>query len=260
MEHVERIRRLEDSLAQNEGLALTGTLLAAGNHEVKNLAMIIQGAVMRASQVFQNSGISGGEQALQSLQRSSELLVDIVRQMQFLQNENPSAVETVNLVTVLNDIVLLMRERVAPYFLKVDLDAAVDGCALVQGRVTAIKQILINLMLNAQEAIREKDPADGGMMLLSLRRSNGHWQVVLKDNGVGLPSPATLREFKAFSTTRKLRGGQGLGLWLCQKLARTMGGDLCLRSEGVGKGAEAQLTLGGGQKEPDLNLADYFVN
>ncbi len=260
MEHVERIRRLEHTLEQSESLALTGQLLAAGNHEVKNLAMIISGTAERVEKIFQGSAGPLGDSALKSLQQSTSLLVDIVRQMQFLQNESPSHIETINLVELLRDIVTLMGDRVAPCLLEIDVSQAPDGFAWVEGRVTGIKQILINLILNGNEAIREKAPIEGGAISVILVSDQGGWSIKVRDNGIGLPEAGVLTQFKAFNTTRKLRGGQGLGLWLCQKLAHLMGGQLSLSSEGVGKGATATLKLGGTSPKESLNLADYFVN
>ena len=83
------------------------------------------------------------------------------------------------------------------------------------------------------------------------------------DNGIGLSTPGERTEFQAFDTTKKLRGGQGLGLWLCARLLEGMGGHLSLKSNGVGQGACATITLPRTHplpKEDLLDLSQYLVD
>jgi len=70
------------------------------------------------------------------------------------------------------------------------------------------------------------------------------------------------REFAAFATTKKLRGGQGLGLWLCSRIIGDMQGTLELSSKGVGTGVTATVSLLRVEApEPDalsLEVANYL--
>ena len=131
------------------------------------------------------------------------------------------------------------------------------------GHANRIKQVLINLILNASEAINELSPPEGGN--ISIRVSNDDQRVIITviDNGIGLSTPGERTEFQAFDTTKKLRGGQGLGLWLCARLLEGMGGHLSLKSNGVGQGACATITLPMTKpvtKEDTLDLSQYLVD
>jgi signal transduction histidine kinase len=106
-----------------------------------------------------------------------------------------------------------------------------------------LKQVLINLILNGADAIQELGEDTGGEIILGGGEEGGECYITVKDNGIGLPVPGVKSEFAAFATTKRLRGGQGLGLWLCSRLVENNGGRLSLASDGVGRGATALITL-----------------
>jgi two-component system nitrogen regulation sensor histidine kinase NtrY len=98
-----------------------------------------------------------------------------------------------------------------------------------------IEQVLINLIRNAVDAALET----GGGVRLSCRRSNGYIDVVIQDDGPGLPNTTNL--FVPFFTTKP--GGSGIGLVLSRQIAEAHGGSLSLENRKNGTGCEAHLRL-----------------
>lgn len=240
IEHFKRLRTLETSLENSENLAVVGRLLAASHHEIKNLVAVVSLAAEHATKCFAPVADARGAEALRSLSQAAELLTDISRNVTGLLQPSAAAPRALDVTRLMKDVADLMQARVKPCRLEVTTPSApVWGLA----HDVRVKQILINLILNAHDAIQELDAASGGLIRLSIRLDGGSLKVTVSDNGMGFEPAGERREFKAFATTKRLRGGQGLGLWLCSTLAHNMGGCLTLRSAGVGEGAEATLTL-----------------
>ncbi|HKX31971.1 MAG TPA: ATP-binding protein [Blastocatellia bacterium] len=105
----------------------------------------------------------------------------------------------------------------------------------VQGDCDQLEQLLINLLRNAVDATAET----GGQVCVSWRTNNGYLEVLVEDEGPGLPNTSNL--FVPFFTTKP--GGSGIGLALSRQIAEGHGGFLTLENRKQGRGAEAQLKL-----------------
>jgi signal transduction histidine kinase len=256
IENFKRVRSLEASLQSSEGLANVGRLLAASHHEIKNVATLVYLASTRAAKRFASHSDVEGQNALGALAQAAELLTDISLNVAQLLQPEASPTRPVDLGLLVHDTVTLMQPRIRPHTSNVD---AVTG-TWAMGHKGRIKQILINLILNAKDAIDELGAPAGGMIRVSVIDKDGCRAIVVKDDGMGFEPAGERTEFQAFSTTKKLRGGQGLGLWLCSTLASNMGGRLTLRSDGVGEGAEAILLLPMASAPDEMDVQSYFMD
>jgi nitrogen fixation/metabolism regulation signal transduction histidine kinase len=98
-----------------------------------------------------------------------------------------------------------------------------------------LEQLLINLVRNAADAAL----VTGGAVRAGWRRSNGHLEIWVEDEGLGLANTSNL--FVPFFTTKP--GGSGIGLLLSRQIAEAHGGTLTLENRRRGKGCEARLRL-----------------
>lgn len=89
---------------------------------------------------------------------------------------------------------------------------------------THLRQILLNLTLNAIEAM-----PDGGHLTLQAFRDDGHAQIIVSDNGIGLDEDTKSKILRPFFTTRT--GGSGLGLSVTSQLVETNDGIMIIESE-----------------------------
>lgn len=132
-------------------------------------------------------------------------------------------VELVALTTTAKDVEIV--KRVPP------------GDWEVEARRAALKQILLNLFLNAQQAMPR-----GGTATLELAR-HGEWiEASVTDTGPGIPPELRKQVFAPFFTTRGDREQVGLGLTVARALARLDGGDVRIASQ-PGEGARVALTV-----------------
>jgi signal transduction histidine kinase len=264
IEHFQQVKNLELMLQDAGNLATVGRLLAASSHEIKNLASLVTLCSERLAQVLNKpqyaaliDSDSRFNKLLTTLCESSSLLTDVARNASSLLDPQPEPPRPVHIGNLMDSVTSLMQTRVQPCRL-----ASKPGVIWGLGHVNRLKQVLINLILNAAEAIAELDPPEGGTITLAVTHHGETLHLTVTDNGIGLSTPGERTEFTAFQTTKKLRGGQGLGLWLCSRLCEAMGGKLSLSSAGVGKGATACITLRVGQPPPTdyLDLSQYFID
>jgi EAL domain-containing protein (putative c-di-GMP-specific phosphodiesterase class I)/signal transduction histidine kinase/CheY-like chemotaxis protein len=151
----------------------------------------------------------------------------------------------VDLVEVMDQIAALFWERARGKGLDFAVHLAPDVPRFVTGDSVRIGQIVSNLVTNAL-----KFTEDGYVLVTVTRdpRREGALRFAVRDTGIGIPKDKIAAIFAAFgqvdqSTTRKY-GGTGLGLTICRRLARAMGGDIGVKSEpGRGSTFAASLVL-----------------
>lgn len=115
-----------------------------------------------------------------------------------------------------------------------------ESPALVKSDPTKIRQIVLNLLTNAINF------TEHGEIRLDSRQVDDRWVITVRDTGIGISEEDLDRVFDEFyqvdsSTTRKV-GGTGLGLPICLRMARLLGGDLTVRSQ-PGEGSSFTVSL-----------------
>ena len=115
----------------------------------------------------------------------------------------------------------------------------VPGLPFVRGDPVQLQQVLLNLLLNAIDAM-EKLPTSRRVIFVRSANSNCGVEVNISDRGVGLPMGKKDHLFKPFFTTKKL--GLGIGLSICNSIIKSHGGTLALRNNDD-EGATATFRL-----------------
>ena len=96
-----------------------------------------------------------------------------------------------------------------------------------------IKQVIVNLLMNACQALSNRD--DKIICSTSLSRPDSTVSIVINDEGAGIAESDLSEIFKPFFTTKRDTGGTGLGLAICKSIVDEFGGDIVLESEiGIG--------------------------
>jgi len=202
----------------SEKLAAIGKAAAAIAHELKNSLTMTYTYIgllpaKRGDARFVNKLTQVVPQELDNWKSMLQDLSDFSRQAKF-------EMDIVNVKALIEDFILLIGERLTQK--KISLEVHVpDELPRVTGNMQKLKQMLMNIVLNAIEAM----PNGGKIMLVaehsqgrrSIGAESGHLKIVIKDSGRGISSDRLNGIFDAFETTK--RNGLGLGLSISREIA-----------------------------------------
>jgi PAS domain S-box-containing protein len=247
-----QIERQREALRQSEKLSAMGTLLAGVAHELNNPLAIVMG---RASLLEEKVAASPEGVALQAdarrIREAAERCGRIVRTFLNMARQKPPERHAV----VLNDIVQAAADMLGytlrSHGVRVKLELA-GAMPVVQADADQLGQVVLNLMVNAQQAMAAVPEGSRELTLATgveapragqPRREPRVWLRVA-DTGPGVPAAVRERLFEPFFTTKAAGFGTGLGLSVSRSIVREHGGELLLEArEGGAAGASFRLSL-----------------
>jgi signal transduction histidine kinase len=164
------------------------------------------------------------------------LASEIINRLRSLYKKAPPKREMVAINEVITEMVLLLRSEANEHAVSIRTELAADLPRITADRVQ-LQQVLMNLMLNGIEAMKET----GGVLTLKTGRCD-RCQVLISisDTGVGLPAGKADELFNAFFTTKPQ--GSGMGLAISRSIVESHGGRLWATSN-EGRGATFHFTL-----------------
>ncbi len=227
---------LQKQLVQSEKWAATGKLAASLAHEFKNPLFGILNVLERAAREF--SLKQGSEDLLELAIRECCRAMDLVEKMQDIHRPSSHSVEPMDLHSAIKDMVALTQARLQKRNIKLvmDLDPKTPK---VYGIEDQIKQVVLNLLNNAEEAIS----GEGGKIIVGTRALESSLKIIVKDNGHGIAEDQRQKVFEPFFTTKKDNGGMGLGLAVSYGIIKAHGGRIDVEKGIEGKGASFVITL-----------------
>ncbi|RPH94332.1 response regulator [candidate division KSB1 bacterium] len=227
-------RKLLQQLVASERLAATGRLAAGIAHEINNplQAMISQIAAVDAK-------LTEGKNPLENvelLRESVDRIKQIVRSMLDLHRGASLPQKSVNLKEISEKVGALVSQQIHQQSIRLRLDIP-EELPNVTGSAQELQQVLLNLVLNAIEAMPR-----GGDLIISGRTTVKTVDVNVKDTGVGIAAEHLQQIFEPFFTFRTSGSGTGLGLYLCRNIMEAHRGKILVQSE-RGKGSTFTLSF-----------------
>jgi signal transduction histidine kinase len=220
---------LEKALVRQEHLATLGKVSATIAHEIKNplssiktLAQLMREDPGVEANYARDLAFIVGE--TDRLNRSVQQLLSFSRPV--TEPEGP-----LDLSMFLGEMVELFAREYAATAIRIERRIE-PGLALARASPEALRQIVLNLMLNAVQACGEP-----GRVGVAARRVNGAIEVSVTDSGPGIPPDLRERIFEPFFTTKQK--GTGLGLAIVRKNVRNLGGEILIDSPVAGGGGTA---------------------
>jgi PAS domain S-box-containing protein len=227
-------RRFEQQMVQSGKLAAIGELAAGVAHEINNPLFAILGLVE-----FLLKEVEPGTKPydrLKLIQQTGLEIKDVVRALLDFARERSDEFETVDLREVVEQTVDLLRRTSLHKEIEL-VERYPDRPVGVYASAGQIKQILLNLVTNAQQAMGET-----GEIAIELSVEDRAAVIRVTDTGPGIDADVLDRIFDPFFTTKREIGGTGLGLALSSSIADAHGGTLGAASP-TGGGAEFTLRL-----------------
>jgi two-component system NtrC family sensor kinase len=227
-------------VAQSEKLAMTGRLAAGVAHELNNPvgSILLYGNLLVEITPPDDSRRDNMEKIVVQATRARE----IVRSLLDFSRQTPARIERVDLTLVVRQVLTLLERQ--PLMQKVQVRMELSAVPLsVEIDVGKIQQVLVNIVINALEAMRH-----GGTLTVRTGFSErpGFCRVAISDTGVGIEPQDLGRIFEPFFTTKEVGQALGLGLAISYGIVAQHGGDIDVQSTlGVGSTFRVLLPVEG---------------
>ena len=170
------------------------------------------------------------EMGIETIQRRSQGLLRFAETYRNLNKTTAPVMEQVQVRQLLENIYQLMQPTLLQKNIELELILA-DAKLLIKADHTLMEQVLINLLLNAVDAL--KNQANPKIVLSAEDNEKGKVAIKVTDNGCGIPPEMTDRIFVPFFSTKK--SGGGIGLPLCKQIVMLHHGQIQFHSvEGLG--------------------------
>ena len=238
IEDRKRAEQLQADLAHINRVSLMGELAASISHELKQP---IAAAITNANTCMRwlkrdQPDLEEACEATGRILDDGKRAVDIIERLRSLYKKSPPKRESVEVNDIVQEMVVLLRGEANQHAVSIRMDLAAILPRITADRVQ-LQQVLMNLMLNAIEAMKET----GGILTVkSELDQDGRVAVSVSDTGVGLPAEKSDQIFSAFFTTKPQ--GSGMGLSISRSIVESHGGRLWATANS-GRGATFHFIL-----------------
>jgi PAS domain S-box-containing protein len=230
----------QQALIRSEKLAVMGRVSASLAHEINNPLQSVIGCLGLADEML--TGEDDVRRFVRIAIEELENAAEIVNQLRDLGREpEPLEMEPVDLKELVDKTLFLTGKRLREEGIKTIWEAEAD-LPLVSGAPDRLRQVFLNLVLNAAEAMPE-----GGRLEIDIAKTEKPEGVRLRfrDTGVGIAAENIERLFEPFFSTRA--GGMGMGLYVCRKFVQAHGGTIEVDSR-PGEGTTFAVWLPAGEE------------
>ena len=237
-EERERLRQVQADLAHVTRVSTLGELTASLAHEIRQP---IGAAVTNAEACLQfidrhEPDLPEAREAALEMVRDATRAVDIIDRVRSLYRKSPPHHEMVDVNEVIREMVVMLHKEANRYSVQTRTELCENLPGVMADRVQ-LQQVLMNLMMNGIEAMRD---AGGEISIKSQLGEEGQLLISVSDTGVGLPTGKESEIFNAFFTTKSQ--GTGLGLPITRSIVESHSGRVWATANS-GRGATFQFTL-----------------
>ncbi len=236
--------RLESQWVLADRMASIGTLAAGVAHEINNPLSYVSSNLSYMRELLSQQELPP-EQLLElrevvaEAQEGAGRVSAIVRDLRTFSRADEELHGPVDLVHVVDGALRLLRNQIA---LRARLTCTLEPVLPVHGNEARLSQIVVNLLLNALQALPDRMPEENRVRVTLRASSPRHVELEVSDNGHGMAPDVQRRIFDPFFSTRPVGEGTGLGLSICLTLVQAMGGRIEV-SSAPGWGSTFRIVL-----------------
>jgi signal transduction histidine kinase len=216
---------MQADLAHVTRLTTMGELVTSIIHEVKQplAAINASGAAALRWLGRERPVISRAREMLELVVSESTRAGEVIRGIHTLAKKAQPQIATFDINEAIREVLLLTRDRLEDRQIVLSGDA-LDRRVLVKGDRVQLQQVVLNLVINAVDAMAEITVRERRLFVTVEASTAGWVDVAVEDTGPGLDPAIADRVFESFVTTKP--GGMGLGLSICRSIVETHGGTL----------------------------------
>jgi two-component system cell cycle sensor histidine kinase/response regulator CckA len=248
-------KQLEIQLVQSQKMQAIGQLAGGVAHDFNNLLTAIQ---LRLDELLHRHPVGDPSyEGLNEIRQTAVRAADLVRKLLAFSRKQTVQRETLELGELISEFEVLLRR-----LLREDVKLVTDygrNLPLVRADKSALETAVMNLAVNARDALRSHGAADGGVGVVRIRTARltgpealqlgypeapvaGAALIEVADNGPGIPPDVMTKIFEPFFTTKPVGEGTGLGLATVYGIVKQADGWIQVESH-PGKGAAFRIFL-----------------
>jgi len=217
--------RFYQSTLQSEKLAAVGQTIANLSHHVKNILQGLRGGGYMVNEGLKSQNVDTIRSGWEICEKIHGRIESLVLDMLTMSKERKPKLQLIDLVQLIQDVLAIAKTSASDA--KVELtwqpDESIENVSVDP---EGIHHALLNLVLNAIDATGGRPDAK---VLVKATQDPTSTQIVIEDNGIGIPKSQLTTIFSLFESTKGNRG-TGLGLPVSQKIVREHGGEISVSS------------------------------
>ena len=235
---VQKVKQQQQLLVQKSKLEYIGELSAGLSHEVNQplggISMGLDNILMRLEE-----GIIDKEyiqNKFRILFKDIERINQIIQHVRiFSRDQQEDMREDIDVVGVINNALSLVKMQLRDHQIDLQLHFSEEKLMVI-GNPYRLEQVFLNLFSNARYAVEEKDRQERNkdfkkQIVVYCKRNNRFCEVLVRDNGIGIPTENLSSVFDPFFTTKDEEKGTGLGLSISYGIVKEFNGTINVRSE-----------------------------
>ncbi len=232
-------KKLQEDLIQIDRLAEIGRIASGVAHEINNPLAIISeisgwaGAVVSDAKGLSEEDREELETAARRIGEQTERCKAITHQLlSFARGSGPD-IASFDIHSLIKKTVSFLEPQLK--FKSIDIVLNFEDEALpIKSDPKMLEQVFVNLVSNAIYAVKEKG-TDQGRIELKISRAGPNMEIMISDNGTGIPKEDQKKIFDLFYTTKPPGKGTGLGVPICRNIIKKLDGEISVESqEGTG--------------------------
>lgn len=237
----ETLREMQAELTHANRAAAMGQVTASIAHEVSQpiVAMLCNAEAALNWLSCQPSDVAETQRALASIIADGNRAGEVIDWIRALIKKTPVRKESVDLNDAILNVITIARSELLRHSICLQIDLA-PALPLVEGYRVQLQQLVLNLILNAVEAMSSLDEGPRELQISTSAHASGGILVAVRDSGPGLDPTMVNRLFDPFYTTKP--AGTGMGLAICNSIVAAHGGRLWAGTNEP-RGAVFQFTL-----------------
>jgi len=239
---------------QAEKMATVGLLAAGVAHEINNPLTAIfgfaEGLKRRLPKLegrLDGSDVQDFQEYVTTILKECQRCQGIVQSLLTFSRKPSPDYSSIDLNKLVDDTLVLLRNKLKQYpdrMIHLEFDKALPT---IRGDASQLKQVVLNLLLNALDAVRF-----GGEITLRTINQNRDWvNLAVKDTGCGIAADHQSKLFEPFFTTKPVGQGIGMGLSICYNIIQQHGGEINVCSQ-QGLGSTFMVRLPREKQDGDL--------
>jgi C4-dicarboxylate-specific signal transduction histidine kinase len=218
-----------------------GELSGAIAHELNQPLTAILANAQAAQMLLgdDNPDIAEARSAITEIIEDDNRAGEVIQRLRTLLRKDHERWELIDVNEIVNATLDLLRSELISRKIETRLALAMPS-GTVRGDPVQVQQVLLNLIVNAMDALGRPEPGQRLITVRTLASGDGHVEIVVEDSGPGFAPLQRQRLAEPFFTTKP--NGLGLGLSICARIVRTHGGAIAFSESALG-GARVAVTL-----------------